>query len=601
VLLTLTDGSSLSLLADRVTDLGGRVVQSLGVAASLLVELPQGVGAPAGSAEVPDVAMRVNGTQTYYDVDEPSYRETIGLDPNVADPADALGEGVRVALVDTGVADVPDLSDVEHINVTDAPQGDGFGHGTFLAGIIAGNGEFDGVAPAADLLDVQVADSKGNTSLSQVLAGLQVISDRNDPATDPADDVDVVNLSLSTESPLPPAFDPLSRALQGLWESGVTVVVAAGNDGPGWGTVSSPGNDPMLITVGALDEAANGDRDNDAVAEFSSRGSLYDVDKPDLVAPGVSLVATAAPDSIVVQRNRNALVGDGYMRGSGTSMAAAVVAGSVAAVLGENGLLEPNGVKALLKASTYSNGDLELADGAGTGGLDLSAALDAATADGVQLDPAQDEPKVPASEFGPSEDDFEAWVDFARAWEESFASDDMTAVSDAWQALSPRTRIWAARAWSMAVVANSLALDSADFEARAWSARAWSAEEWLARAWSARAWSARAWSDEEWLARAWSARAWSDDEWLARAWSARAWSGSDWAARAWSARAWSARAWSARAWSDDEWLARAWSARAWSARAWSARAWSARAWSDYLWEARAWSARAWSMDTSTSV
>lgn len=584
-LLTLTGGSSLSVLAERVAELGGRIIQSLDVADSLLVELPPGVGAPAGSAEVPDVAMRVNGKNVAYDTDVPTYRATIGA------PEDA-GHGVRVALLDTGVAsDADGLGHVEHANVSGSPAGDGLGHGTFIAGIIGGRGTFPGVAPGAEILDVQVADRKGNTSLSSVLAGLQVVKDRNTNSRD-VDDVHVVNLSLSTDSPLPPAFDPLSRALQGIWNDGVAVVVAAGNDGPKWGTVSSPGNDPVVITVGALDEIANDDRSDDVVAEFSARGSLYDVTKPDLVAPGVSLVSTAAPGSSAVQRNRKSLVGENYMRGSGTSMAAGMVSGATAAILAVNGSLKPNGVKALLKETAYNTDAeaLDAEDGAGAGGLDLRAAL--GRAGSAPVNPTQPEPSVLNTEFGPNEEDAKAWAEFARAWQENFSNPDgVQAAARAWSALSPRTRIWAARAWSMAVVARSLAVRDEEFDARAWSARAWSAEEWLARAWSA-----RAWSDEEWLARAWSARAWSGADWAARAWSARAWS-----ARAWSARAWSQQDWLVQAWSARAWSARAWSARAWSARAWSARAWSARAWSDYAWEARAWSARAWSMDTWESA
>jgi serine protease AprX len=571
-LLTLTGSSSLAELGDQVAAVGGRVLHTLDLSDSLVVELPAGAAVPASAAEVPDVTMRVNGVRTYYDVDVPTYRETIGApdDPDT-------GSGVTVALVDTGVADVPGLDHVEHVNVTDGPQGDGLGHGTFLAGLIGATGSMPGVAPGAALLDVQVADPKGNTSLSAVLRGLEEVAER---------DVDVVNVSLSTGSPLPPAYDPLSRALEELWARGVTVVVAAGNEGPDWGTVDSPGNDPVLLTVGSIDEGATAQREGDTVAEFSARGSFSDANKPDLVAPGVSLVSTAAPDSIAVRRNRKALLEDGYMRGSGTSMSAAVVTGAVAAVLdATDGALEPNGVKALLKATTYGSPELELEDGAGAGALDLAAAL--AAAGQAAANPDQPDPVVPDGEFGPDQRDAQAWAAFAEAWVEG----DFEAVARAWSSLAPRTRIWAARAWSMAVVANSLTVDAEEFEARAWSARAWSAEEWLARAWSA-----RAWSDEDWLARAWSARAWSDEDWLARAWSARAWSGDDWAARAWSARAWSARAWCARAWSARAWSAGAWSARAWSEYVWEARAWSARAWS-----ARAWSAHAWSRGPADST
>ena len=127
--------------------------------------------------------------------------------------------------------------------------------------------------------------------------------------------------------------------------------------------------------------------------------------------------------------------------------------------------------------------------------------------------------------WGPSEDDAEAWADFAKAWE---AGDD-EAVGRAWSQLSPRTRIWAGRAWSMAVLANSLALDPEEFEARMQEIFDASAEKWLAQLWAARAWSARDWSDDKWLGRAWSGRAWSDENWLGRAWSGRAWSDLDWA------------------------------------------------------------------------
>jgi serine protease AprX len=478
-----------------------------------------------------------------------------------------VGAGVTIALVDTGVADVPDLADVEHVNVTDGPDGDGLGHGTFLAGIIAGDGEFDGVAPGATLVDVQVADEKGNTSLVTVLTGLQAVVDRGD--------VDVVNLSLSTGSPMPPAFDPLSRALERLWGMGVTVVAAAGNDGPEWGTVSSPGNDPILLTVGALDEAATGERENDAVAEFSSRGSNYAKGKPDLVAPGVSIVSTKAPGSIAAKAasDKDALVGDHYMRGSGTSMSAAVVSGAVAALLDVNPDLRPNGIKALLTGTAYRSGDLEFVDGAGAGALDLAAATAAAPSAPTDVRPGK--AHSTDGDWGPSEADEQAWGELAEAWE----SGDWAGVQAAWAKLSWQTQQWAARSWSMAVVVAALRLPEPAFEARSWSARSWSFDEWLARSWSARSWSARSWSYEEWLARSWSARSWSArswsarswsaEEWLARSWSARSWSDNDWAARSWSARSWSARSWSARSWSDFVWEARSWSARSWSARSWS--------------------------------
>ena len=135
-LLTLTEGASLTQLADTVGALGGRVLATLELSDSLLVELPKGVGAPAGSAEIPDTPMKVNGTRTADASSLPTYRETIGA-PSGLD----VGKGVTVALVDTGVADVPDLRRMLcTLPIKGVGKGDGLGHGTFLAGLIAGKG-----------------------------------------------------------------------------------------------------------------------------------------------------------------------------------------------------------------------------------------------------------------------------------------------------------------------------------------------------------------------------------------------------------------------------------------------------------------------------
>ena len=173
--------------------------------------------------------------------------------------------------------------------------GDGYGHGTFVAGLVAGSGKsssgaYAGVAPAARILDVKVADSDGSTDLVTVLKGLQAV------AADKS--VDVVNLSLSSGSPLPYQIDPLSAALEGLWRRGVTVVVPAGNDGPNNGTIASPGTDPVLLTAGGLDAHGTASRSDDSVADWSGRGPApQGVQKPDLVAPGAHVVSLRTPSA----------------------------------------------------------------------------------------------------------------------------------------------------------------------------------------------------------------------------------------------------------------------------------------------------------------
>ncbi|MDQ1712038.1 MAG: serine protease AprX [Frankiaceae bacterium] len=475
-------------------------------------------------------------------------RSTIGLAPTGRE-----GSGVTVALVDTGVADVRDLRGVvtDHVDVTGTGNGDAYGHGTFMAGLIAGNGassngRYTGVAPGARLLDVKVADGAGTTSLSKVLRGLEVVGRR---------DVDVLNLSLSSGSPLPYQVDPLTRALDKLWDRGVVVVVPSGNDGPDDRTVTSPGSDPTLLTVGAVDDNGTAARSDDTVPSWSSRGPApQDVAKPDLAAPGTHVVSLRAPGSTVDRTNPDSRVESAYFRGSGTSMATAVTSGAAAALLAERRGLSPDKVKNVLVGSTYDAPGLAVADAAGSGGLDLAAAYDAKAR------------KVRSAKAGrPGGDQEAAFADLAGAWFDN----DFNAAARAWAQLGPQARAWAARAWAAMV----------------WQrANSWSTAEWLARAWAARAWAGAAWSGDEWLARAWAARAWADTDWAARAWAARAWAARAWADGSWTARAWSDDAWAARAWAADGWAARAWAGDEWAGRAWAGRAWAARAWVSVDWD-----------------
>ena len=530
--------------ADAVRSVGGLVIDELPLLGGVVADVPAGAQLPAGVSSAPDRPVSLSDTTADAGSVSSTVRATLGL------PADGNeGAGVTVAVVDTGVADVPDLAGaVDHVDVTGTGGGDGYGHGTFMAGLIAGSGAgsdgaIRGVAPAARILDVKVADNAGNSSLISVLRGLEAVARRPE--------VRVVNLSLSSDSPLPYQADPLTRALDALWERGVVVVVPSGNDGPAEGTISSPGSDPTLLTVGSVDESYTASRGDDTISAFSGRGPApQNVAKPDLAAPGGHVLSLRSPGSVIDSQNAGARVGTDYFRGSGTSMATAVTAGAVAAILAVRPGLTPTQVKNLLTGTAYSASGLGDADVAGAGGLDVLTALSAPVpAAGKERKAKKDTlPKWMHAEDG-------AMQLFARAWSEG----NYDAAARAWSQLSPQARSWAARAWAMEVWANGAALSD---------------EDWQARAWAARSWAARSWAGTEWLARAWSARAWSGDDWSARAWSARAWS-----ARAWSARAWSARAWSDADWSGAQWEARAWSARAWSARAWSARAWSAVRWS----------------------
>ena len=509
-------------VARAVRAVGGQVLDRLPLINGVSARLPQGVQLGSSWTVVPDRPVGVSGSSAATGPAS-TVRATLGLGAPAGE-----GAGTTVAVVDTGVAAVADLAGrVSHVDVTGAGVGDGYGHGTFVAGLIAGSGAssggaYAGVAPGANILDVRVADDDGTSNLVTVLKGLQAV------AAHP--EVDVLNLSLSSGSPLPYQLDPLTVALEALWRKGITVVVPAGNDGTaGRRTITSPGIDPVLLTVGGLDENGTSSHRDDTVAAWSSQGPApQGVAKPDLVAPGAHVVSTGAPGSVVWDANVGSQVAGGYMKGSGTSFSTAVMSGAAAVLLAARPQLAPQQVKLLATDTAY---DVKGADAAtGNGGLDLAAALRAKT---PRVKPVDD--SIPGSAS--------AWADFSRA----MLDGDLTAAASAWALLSPEARQWAARQWA------ELAPDARQWAARQWASvtlpsttdvttssddAAVTADQWAARQWAARQWAARQWADSDWSARQWSARQWS----------ARQWSETDWSARQWSARQWSARQWSTADW-----------------------------------------------------
>jgi len=225
------------------------------------------------------------------------------------------GAGVSVAVLDSGIdASHPDLATqvAGEKNFTDAPAGDLFGHGTHVASTIAGSsGRYKGVAPEAELYDGKVCDDTGSCQDSAILAGMEWA------ATEVK--AKVVNLSLG--GPDTPGIDPVEEAVNRLTlETGTLFVIAAGNEGPGESTIQSPGSADAGLTVGAVDQ-------HNQLADFSSRGPRVGDGalKPDISAPGVSIVAAKAKESIIGEP-----VGDDYLRLSGTSMATPHVAGAAA-------------------------------------------------------------------------------------------------------------------------------------------------------------------------------------------------------------------------------------------------------------------------------
>jgi serine protease AprX len=301
------------------------------------------------------------------------------------------GKGIGVAVVDSGIAYHTALSGkvVTSVNFAtgESSAADAFGHGTHIAGIIAGvvsssptTQYKNGVAPGAHLVNVRVLNREGLGFTSDVIAGIQwVVANRSKYA------IRVMNLSLGHPIQQPCAFDPLCLAAESAVASGVVVVASAGNAGKDdegrtvLGSVSTPGNAPGVITVGALNTWNTVSRDDDTVTTYSSRGpTRYDMMlKPDVVAPGNKIVSLEAAGSYLATKYpSNHVAGSGtnaYSRMSGTSMAAAMVSGGAALLLQSTPGLTPRHVKVALQVTAEGMPEAGMV-AAGTGSVNLYSA-----------------------------------------------------------------------------------------------------------------------------------------------------------------------------------------------------------------------------------
>ncbi|MGH9797746.1 MAG: S8 family serine peptidase [Candidatus Polarisedimenticolia bacterium] len=315
------------------------------------------------------------------------------------------GRGVGVAVIDTGSWNHEDLkapsSRLVRVEVSSSTNtvNDQYGHGTHVAGIIGGSGSmsgdllsyrnFAGLAPGATLVAIRALDAEGNGYTSDIMAAVDwAIANRAQY------NIRVINMSLGHPVYESYATDPLCRAARAAHDAGILVVVSAGNDGAvgsGFGTITSPGNEPTAVTVGAMDDRNTADRSDDVLAWYSSRGpSLVDhVVKPDLVAPGSRIVSLRATGSYLdtnyhaftlklseYRLANGSLNQDGYYYElSGTSMAAPMVAGTAALMFQKEPGLNPDTVKARLMASAIK--DTKLIFETGAGYLDIPGALSA--------------------------------------------------------------------------------------------------------------------------------------------------------------------------------------------------------------------------------
>ena len=504
-----------------IRQLGGGVTRRLPIVGGFAARLPAGtVRQLARSPGVADVWLdrplrpghdRPSGKGGHiplseYDGLAPNriWQQALGI-PQVRAKYD--GTGVTVALLDTGVTRVPDLEEATRLRLDFTPGQDGidrFGHGSHMAGIIAGDGaasvgKWAGVAPGAKLVSVKVAGPDGATDVSLILAAIQWIVSHKDQYG-----IRVLNLSYDTDSTQTYGADPLDYAVERAWQAGIVVVVSAGNDGLDQPDIGKPGDDPFVVTVGAADLGRRVGTSDDAVAPFSSRGPTQDwVAKPDLVAPGVSIVSVRAASSTAdILRPRARLAGP-YTKGTGTSQAAAVVSGIVAMMIDANPGLTPDQVKAALIASAGASLAGEL--GAGAGLVDAQRAVRFAT-DPKFLRGVRHQPYVASTGLGS--------IDASRGTQHAHTAFDSDSTPD--------------------LVTGEIDALGAPWDPFGWSGHAWSAATWASSPWNplvavGEGWDPApppggTWSGLVWAAEAWLDKEWDDSGWVSKAWSSKAWS-----------------------------------------------------------------------------
>jgi serine protease AprX len=310
-----------------------------------------------------------------------AYTRAVGADRlwNEA-PAYLQGQNIGVAVVDSGIANHQDFGNgilaAARFNSNTNSATDQYGHGTHVAGIIAGdgsksNGAYMGIAPRVNLINVKVSDDQGAASTSDVVNGLQWVNDNRSRYN-----IRVVNLSLNAGTAESYNTSALDAATEILWFNGIVVVTSVGNNGSD-GLIYPPANDPFVITVGAVDDKGTADVSDDTLASYSAYGTTSDgFSKPDLVAPGNNIVSLLANmgEALAKAHPANIMPNNNYFRMSGTSMSAPVVSGAAALLLQSNPGLNPDQVKYRLMASARP-----FAQGNGARYLDAYAAVHAAT------------------------------------------------------------------------------------------------------------------------------------------------------------------------------------------------------------------------------
>jgi serine protease AprX len=531
-----------------VTSLGGHIQNHISLINAVVAEVPaNAVPELSGSSAVAQVTLNapVQLLGGSYGLPGGSYNPITDVNSmyniEAMDGAHAYwnagytGQGVGVALIDSGVTPVDGLStpgkvvngpDLSFESQESSLQYlDTFGHGTHMAGIIAGRDNavssvsssdstnFVGMAPDAQIVSIKVADAHGKTDVSQVLAAIDwVVQHQNDNGMN----IGVLNLSYGTDSTQSYVLDPLAYAAEQAWLHGIVVVVAAGNQGNYSNGLDDPAIDPYVIAVGAANTRNTTNVRYHSPASFTSEGD--GTRNPDLSAPGVHVVSLRDAGSFIDdQFGATANVNNRFFLGSGTSQAAAVVSGAAALLLSQRPGLTPDQVKALLVGHThYMYGPTDLR---GSGELNLASVLTAST---------------------PST---------AQTWSNSSGTGSLDASRGSHHVVDANGNALTGEQDIFGNTVDTQALATSEANASAWNGGTFNGSSWSGSSWSGSSWSGSSWSGSSWSGSSWSGSSWSGSSWSGASWSGSSWSGGSWSGSSWSGASWSDSSWSSSDWS----------------------------------------------------
>jgi serine protease AprX len=480
------------------------------------------------------------------------------------------GKNVNVALIDTGVNMTGDLAGQVLHTVDFTPEQDNkdnYGHGTFVAGLIAGsgaasNGAVKGVAPGSKIVSVKIAGRDGITDVTKLLAGIQWVVTHKETFG-----IRVLNLSLGTTSTQSYLTDPLNFAVERAWNSGLVVVVAAGNRGSGARTIMKPADDPLVITVGASDDKTTVSHNDDTIPSFSSQGptAADGLAKPDVVAPGKSVISARSVGSTIEASFPNALIGATYFRGSGTSFSSAVVAGTAALMIQKDYTLGPNRVKARLIETARGGSGMPGTNVSGAGTIDAYNAVystsNSVANQGVRL-----------AMGGGS-------LQLTRGTSPVYNPETGAVLTDA--------------------EANAaLGFNPTEYFANSWAGASWNGASWNGASWNGASWNGASWNGASWNGASWNGASWNDAGWTGASWNGASWNGASWNGASWNGASWNQSQWMGASWNGASWNGASWNGASWNGASWNGASWNGASWNGASWNGASWNGVSWNGLTS---